>query len=1003
MRAGRNILKQRTRWKPALLLVCVLLAGIVAHAESFGDSGPLFRHWRVADGLPDDSVTALLQSRDGYLWVGTAHGLARFDGAEFEETPVPTGVGAHRVAVSSLCEDESQRLWIGTADDGLFYRTADGIAAFRPAEGNLPATITSLADDHQGNLWIGTPAGVRQLRLDRRQLAATPPALTNGYVTSLHATRTGTLWITTRAGMIQYHAGQLTPVEFSTEALGRSPEYIGLYEDKAGNLWAFGDSYLINLNEGKRFNYFRGGDAGSLRIWTLYEGRNGELWIATSGQGLFTFAEGQFRPLALRENHLSSDVRAICEDTEGNLWLGTDGGGLVRLKRQYATVLGPESGLPDETPTALAAGADGSLLAGYEKSGLYRQMGRMFEPQARAPQICSLAEQPDGGIWLGTDGNGLRFLKGEQAVVFTTREGLASDRIRVVNVVSNQVWLGTSAGTVHNLRAGQWLTLGREQGLSGAPVSALLAVPGGFWVGTDAGEVFEKTNGTFQCQIAAGALAGAAVSALDCDPQGRLWVGTAGAGLACLDPNGTLTQWNRQTGFPGENITGLLTDTNGQVWVATENSIYMLAAGRAERPAAAAARLIWREDSPAAEPLESGFPRAIRTGDGKLWFALHRRIVGIDPRRAGGPLPTLRVYLRQVRANGVKVPLPEAGTPGPLRLPSNLTSLEIVFSALNFTDPDKVRFAYKLKGFDSDWVDGGTERKARYGHLPYGNYTFMLRVCNADGVWSENTPQLAFIHPPPVWISPAAIAAYCLLVGALVIVAVRAVSHRRLRFKLAQLAQQEAMEKERMRIAQDMHDEIGSKLTKISYLSELPPERNRQTDDQLLSIASTSRELLQSLDEIVWAVNPRNDFLEHLASYFSHHATEYLHNTPVELEMQIPEHLPATPLSAETRHNLFLAFEEALANALKHSRATQVRVEMKLADGRFQVIIQDNGIGLNPDEPRKRESRRRGNGLDNMRRRLADINGECRIESIPGAGTTVNLSIKLNSERTFLS
>jgi signal transduction histidine kinase len=318
--------------------------------------------------------------------------------------------------------------------------------------------------------------------------------------------------------------------------------------------------------------------------------------------------------------------------------------------------------------------------------------------------------------------------------------------------------------------------------------------------------------------------------------------------------------------------------------------------------------------------------------------------------------------------------------------------------------PEKLNFRYKLEGQDREWVPAGSDRRARYGRLSYGDYHFRVQASQVDGVWNEAAEQYAFTVPTPLWRTSAAFAFYILAAVGLVTGVVRVVSTRRLRLHLAQLEQQRVVERERMRIAQDMHDDIGSKLTKISFLSErakMESGGNGAVAGQIESIATTSRELLQTLDEIVWAVNPRNDSLEHLAAYLSHYADEYFQNTEVQCEMRLPRDLPHYPLSAELRHNLFLAFEEVLNNALKHSGASSVGIEMMASPQGFQINVTDNGQGFDvaaaQAERPANVGRRGGNGLVNMRQRLSVVGGECVVRSQPGKGTTVSLRIPLGN------
>jgi ligand-binding sensor domain-containing protein/signal transduction histidine kinase len=984
------VVSHRTTAKTLLPVLLITWAAQLRAEPGISSESLSFHRWGHEDGLPDETVTALLQTRDGYLWIGTASGLARFDGVEFEAVSL-SGAESNRVAaVTSLCEDDQRRLWIGTRESGLFWLAAG--VAHRFTESAQNESITSLAADGSGQLWVGTAGGLFRVNLATLRQATPSLGFTNELVSSVHAARSGTIWITTRTGMSQCKNGRITAVEFEAQNEGRNAEFMGLYEDRTGNLWAFGDTYLVNLSEGKRFNYFRTGDASSFRIWTLCEGRGGQLWIGTSGQGLFAFSDGKFRPLALRENRLPSDVRAICEDRQGDLWLGTFGGGLIRLRVRREQVFDARSGLPEETASCIAVNADGRLWAGFQ-SGLFAATGRRFEPIGVQRLISSICVAPDGSAWAGTRGNGLFRIAGTQQIHFGPDAGLSSDVIPAVAMEpGGAVLIGTSAGTVHRLKQDRLETFGRQSGLSGEPISALLAGgTGTIWAGTGAGEIFRKIQRDFQ-EVPAAALAGAEICDLHEDSGGRLWIGTAGRGLACVDRN-QLSHWDAATGFPDNDVFGVLPDTNGVVWVATGKGIF-----RVENclPGSAAtnlpiARLILESESAGRDT--RGFPMALKSDDGRLWFVMPGHVVALDPLKVELNTAPTPVYIERVLVNDV--PVTHSPDAEPLRLPTRLASLEIQFAALNLAEPEKVRFQHKLDGFDSGWVEGGAERRVRYGRLPHGNYTFHLRARNADGVWSDSQAQLAFIYPVPAWRAPGALVLYAFAAIGCIVLVVWALSHRRLRLKLERLGRQQAMEKERMRIAQDMHDEVGSKLTKIAYLSDIMTlGSDRHEMESLQSIASTSRDLLQSLDEIVWAVNPRNDSLERLAAYLSQYATEYWQNTPVELDMDLPGGLPDHPLSAETRHSLFLAFEEALANALKHSGATKVHVAMKLAALRFSIMVRDNGKGFQLETATA--GRIESNGLANMRQRLADIGGACQIESVPGKGTTITLSLKLS-------
>jgi signal transduction histidine kinase len=297
-------------------------------------------------------------------------------------------------------------------------------------------------------------------------------------------------------------------------------------------------------------------------------------------------------------------------------------------------------------------------------------------------------------------------------------------------------------------------------------------------------------------------------------------------------------------------------------------------------------------------------------------------------------------------------------------------------------------------------VDDGNARFARYGRLPYGHYRLHVEARDAGGKWRLAAETFAFAIPTPLYFQKWAISFYIVAAIALVAGVVRTVSHRRLRRALARLEQQQSLERERMRIARDMHDEMGSKLTKISFLSEhaqVDANSDGPLAQKIGSIAQTSRELLKTMDEIVWVVNPRNDTIENLTAYLSHYAVEYFQNTSIECELRLPREIPHRPLSSDARHNLFLTFEEILNNVLKHSAATKVKVEISVTAREFELKVADNGCGFETAAAENVPARggRGGNGLKNMRQRLEAIGGNCSVSSTLGTGTNVVIRVPL--------
>ncbi|HEY3860855.1 MAG TPA: two-component regulator propeller domain-containing protein [Verrucomicrobiae bacterium] len=990
----------------------VLAPGLFAAAAKADNPGAELRYfavrtWSHKDGLPDGALNVILQTQDGYLWVGTTAGLVRFDGVKF--TPLELGKGQPD-RVTALCQDSAGGLWIGTENRGLFSWKDNQLRAFSAADGLLDTNVTSLTLDEAGRLWVGTKKGVNRRDGERFTALTTRDGLPDNSVSSVHAARSGTVWITTAGGMCRFINGGISRFEFPATGQERQDEFLGAYEDRRGNLWAFCATYLINLAEGKRINYFPGEKSAITRTWSLYEGRGGRLWIGASGRGVFCFDGTKFQPVTLNEGRWPNDVRTICEDREGDLWLGIADGILAQLRPQRFDLLAGVQGLPAGAATCLTVDPFGRVYAGMDSGGFYASIGDHFEKVSANSQwlgqelVASLCAQADGSLWAGTLGNGLYHIKDGRAVLYSSANGLSDDWVQAVCAApSGAVWAGTRAGEVHCFKDGHVSTFATANGLPGSPITALLAAKdGGVWVGTQSGAVFHADDSFHELTAAklSPQLAGKAILGL-CEGQNQaLWIGSDGGGLGCLTGNRCLV-WDTQAGLVDDVVSGVVEDADANLWMVMPAGLCRIASNSVAAAMALRGaikpKLIFEADPGSDRALNLGWPRAVCSPEGRLWFGTVNGVVGIDTHQWEAERPPPQVYLDAVFVNNELARLAEPKPPAPVEFPGGQESLDFQVTALGFEAPEKIRFRHKLDGFDADWVETGVERHVHYGRLPSGSYTFHVTACNADGVWNGQGASLAFIIPTPLWRAPWALVLYGMAAATLAAGTVRLVSLRRLRLRLAGMEQQQAMERDRMRIARNMHDEIGSKLTKISFLSErLKVESGTAgpTSDKVDSIANASRDLLKALDEMVWVVNPHNDTLEHLASYLGQYALDYYKDTEVECDLRVQSELPALNMPAEFRHNVFLAFEESLSNVLKHARATRVEVLIQIEQGRLRIRVSDNGLGFAPPASNGRGGR---NGLANMRQHLADAGGSCVIQSQPGQGTTVEMRVALES------
>jgi signal transduction histidine kinase len=389
-------------------------------------------------------------------------------------------------------------------------------------------------------------------------------------------------------------------------------------------------------------------------------------------------------------------------------------------------------------------------------------------------------------------------------------------------------------------------------------------------------------------------------------------------------------------------------------------------------------------------------PAGCRTADGRLWFPTTQGLVGVNPDDVKVNRLPPPVVFEELRVDGQLVK-PTGRIDAPPQIPPGRQRFEFRYTGLSFTVPEKVRFRVQLEGVEKDWTEAGTERVAVYRYIQPGDYTFRVIACNNDGIWNDEGAAYSFQVLPHFWQTWWFRLLSGLAAAALVAGSVWFIARRRLHRKLERLERQQAIERERARIAKDIHDDLGASLTRITMLSQSvrgEVEESAPAARDLDRIYTTARELTRAMDEIVWAVNPKHDTLDSLATYLGRFAQDFLAAAHVRCRLDVPMHLPAWPLTAETRHNLFLAFKEALHNIVKHAAAAEVRVSLIIERQAFTLCIEDQGRGFLTQTPAKvaaPDSARlaTGNGLSNMQQRLAEIGGRCEIQSAPGTGTKV--------------
>ncbi len=989
-------------------------AAAVANVET-GEPNFTVRTWTTKQGLPENKVTALLQSQDGYLWVGTPDGLACFDGVRFRRYGVADGLP--HAGITVLQEDRRGVLWVGT-ERGL-ARCETGQHASPSFKRTLAGVfVTGLAEDAEGRLWVGTDKGLYQWTEGQMTRAGENIGLPPQAIQKLYADRSGVIWVWGSAAklfqIITSGKAVEVPVNFP---LPGAKTIHSLLEDRAGRLWiSTGNGYMLCREQGrwKKFNQYQG--VPFFFVSSLAETRDGTLWAGSYGKGLVYLNDDRFLPAIKEQAPADENILSLCSDSEGGLWVGTASRGLSCLRPKQIATWADNAGLSNSVVAAMVEMPDGRLLAATE-GGLYRQNESGFErwfTHTKAdiyPRARSVLATHDGNIWWASDRN-LFNLKTVQQPVFTnqTLAPQTKSNLTVTCLLEDRqqhLW----AGTYNGLWRQQSDTFEMVDDLPVTDrVQALVLAPdGSMCAGTDKSGVYLLAPDGLRHYTTQQGLGSDSIRALYYDPAGVLWIGTRNGGLSRLKDNGISTYATRD-GLASDTISQILEDDAGDLWLGSNRGISRIS--KQEFDDLAVGRItslhplnLNEEDGMLVEECSGGTnPTALKSRAGLLYFSTLKGIVVVDPKRYRSVNAPPSVVIEEILVNGRNLPanaarsggisaVSEKPEPAEIILPPGQNNLDFHYTGLHSSTPESIGFRYQLAGLDREWVDAGTRRFANYAQIPPGHYRFRVMAANREGTWMESGAGLRlFLRPHfyQTWWFQAGllgVAAFGLTM------LVRAIVKRRLQHRLQRLELEQSLENERRRIARDLHDELGARLTSIAHLGELAMRENPSLGDMKLQISfitSRVQQLMGAMNEVVWTINPKNDSLPNIAAFLSDYTERFLAPTGISWRLEGDLNYPNLPVSAQVRHNLLLAAKETLSNAVRHASATMIRMHIHVENGWLHVMISDNGRGFERATPRPG-----GNGLANLKSRMELIKGRAEIASQPGLGTMVTLTVPL--------
>jgi ligand-binding sensor domain-containing protein/signal transduction histidine kinase len=988
--------------------------------------------YTTADGLARDHINRIMQDSKGFLWFCTGEGLSRFDGYKFTNYGTDQGLAGRQVG--DFLETRDGSYWAAT-DRGLCRFVPDALTqgpgtrtgipprrflVYSPGDG--PAqTINTIYEDHAGAIWCCTDAGL--YRVDQIGgepvfsfvdiIQPGPVADARLRVESVVEDRRGSLWTVAQSGLYRlwpngavdrYTAEEGLPSELSRAVL----------EDRDGKIWVASDRGLYELVSDPQPHrsivarlYTTKDGLASDRVYCLSQCSDGTLWIGTS-RGLTalhaTVGDKDVRLQSYTEtNGLDrSAIAALCEDHDHNLWVGTESGGAMRLAAAGFVSYDERDGLGRTLRVGSIIEDRAGQLCVITDDTISRLDGGRLKavPLALPTGIYSwgwgwyqIMFQDSAGEWWLTSDQGLvrypRLTSLEQLrrtrprAVYTEADGLPTDMIfRLFEDSRRDIWISTmgkaSACLTRWDRATETFHVYRpSDGIpEAAPTGFCEDSAGNLWIGFYAGGLVRYRDGRFVRFAGPDGVPPGMVRGLYLDHSQRLWIATGEGGVARADQPATehpaFVSYSVADGLSSNEATSVTEDNWGMIYVGTGRGLDKL------DPATGRIRHYSTADGLAGSFVNVSFRRA----DGSLWFGTLQGLSRLipQPERPTGPPP---VFVTALNVAGVPYPIPELGArsfAGPELEPTQ-NNVQIDFSGLNLAAGESLRYQYELQGASSEWSPPSDQRSISYANLAPGSYRFLVRAVASDGAVSEPPASVTFRILAPFWRRWWFIAS-ALLASAFALYGIH-------RYRITRYL---AVERVRTRIATDLHDDIGSSLSQVSVLSEVAGQRARaklDASEPLAVIADLSRGVLDSVSDIVWAINPERDRLSDLTLRMRRFAGDTASAANIEMDFIAPDDRHDLKLGPDLRREVYLIFKETVNNLMRHSGCSSACVTIKNIDRSLELIISDNGSGFDPDRAAD------GNGLASMRQRAARLGGTLEIISSPNGGTIVRLLVPI--------
>jgi len=795
--------------------------------------------WQAKEGLPQNTVMAIVQTRDGYVWLGTQNGLARFDGVRFTVYNKENTAQIKHNYIRALYESSDGSLWIGTNAGLSRYKNEEWII-FGAAEGLLNESVMAICEGADGRLWLGTwGGGIVCLKNDSFETFAAAEGLSNNFILAIREDRSGNVWVgTDGGGLFCFKDGKFTAYSTGEKSSGDCVRSI--LEDRAGNLWFSTRVGLKCFRDGSLTTYTTEDGLSSNVIWSLFEDGAGVLWVGTVGGGVNRFSQGRFTALAA-ENLSGDFIHSIMEDSEDALWVGTGSSGILRFSEGCFTVLTTAEGLSNDSVWAVAEDLEGALWIGTS-DGVNRLAGGELTnytsvndlPLNIVRAICSDAE---GGVWIGSNGGELLRYKDGEWHRLTTKNNFSENNLSKTSntYVSalfcdsrGALWISWHGSGLTRLKDGIFENYTNENGLSNDYVSGIIEEgQGDIWIATRGGGLNRFKNGEWTHYATEDGLSDNHFYSVYLDDEKTMWICPQSGGLLRFK-DGEFTRCSTQDGLLDDTLYKTLEDFQGNLWFSSVKGVFRVGKRELNEFADGARTKIFSkslgtEDGMKSAECNGGTQSAgVRLADGRLCFPTIKGAAILNPgdlkvNDSPPPVVVEKVIVdkRQINLNSQKIVVP----PGE-------GELEFQYTGLSFKSPGKIQFKYKLEGFDREWTDAGTRRAAFYTNIPPGDYRFRVIAGNSDGVWNETGASCSFTLQPHFYQTKSF---YSLCAAAAGGLAIAAYKRRVSQMKRREEELVELVEKRTVQLA-----EANRALQELSVVDSLTGVANRRRFDEVL-------------------------------------------------------------------------------------------------------------------------------------------------------------------------